>query len=137
MVTADHEHAIAFPGYCGRGTPITGLCMKIDGEGTAYKPEPNLGKDGKAYTAAMYLNGAGSVLTQQADGSYFGTRPNVTQEQATDPDYMQQALVPMSSETHSAEDVAVYARGPWAHLFDGTLEQNYIFHVMHHAVSAK
>ena len=137
VVTADHEHAIAFPGYCGRGTPITGLCYKVDAAGEKHADAPNLGKDGKPYTAAMYLNGAGSVLVEQADGSYFGTRPTITQEQATDPDYMQQALVPMSSETHSAEDVAVYARGPWAHLFDGTVEQNYIFHVMLHAATAE
>ena len=48
-------------------------------------------------------------------------------------DFLQQALVPMTSETHSGEDVAVYASGPFAHLFDGTIEQNFIFHVMHHA----
>lgn len=28
-------------------------------------------------------------------------RPNVTNDEATDPDYIQQALVPMDSETHS------------------------------------
>ena len=64
-------------------------------------------------------------------------RPEITQDDATDLDYVQQALVPKSSESHSGEDVAVYAKGPWAHLFDSTLEQNVIFHVMHHAVTAK
>ena len=33
--------------------------------------------------------------------------------------------------------VAVFARGPWAHLFGGVIEQNVIFHVMHHAVTAE
>lgn len=28
-------------------------------------------------------------------------RPNVTEEEARDPDYVQQSLVPMRSETHS------------------------------------
>ena len=60
-----------------------------------------------------------------------------SQEEALDPDYIQQALIPMSSETHSAVDVAIYARGPWAHLIDGTVEQNYIFHVMMHAATAE
>ena len=82
-----------------------------------------------------YLNGAGSVLLSDQD--YSGARPDVTQEEATDMEYLQQALIPMSSETHSGEDVAVYAKGPFAHLFDGTVEQNYIFHVMHHAVNAE
>ena len=64
-------------------------------------------------------------------------RPNVDEEVATDPEYLQQALIPMSSETHSGEDVVSFAKGPWAHLLTGTLEQNVIFHVMHHAVTAE
>lgn len=137
VVTADHEHAIAFNGYCGRGSDILGLCMGIDGGAVANTGEPELASDGKPYTVAGYLNGGGSVLVEQADGSYFGARPNVTEDEATDLDYVQQALVPKSSETHSGEDVAVYAKGPWAHLFDGTIEQNLIFHVMHHAATAE
>ena len=136
IVTADHEHAIAFNGYCGRGSPINGLCYKVAKGQVKHGDEPLKADDGKPYTVVGYLNGTGAVLTKQGDETYFGTRPNLTQEQATDPDYIQQALIPMSSETHSGEDVAVYAKGPWAHLFDGTIEQNYIFHVMNQAVSA-
>ena len=135
IVTADHEHAIAFNGYCGRGSNILGLCMGVSKEGIQHNGEPHKAKDGKPYTVLGYLNGSGSVLREDKD--WTGGRPDVTQEDAVDIDYTQQALIPMSSETHSGEDVAVYAKGPWAHLFDGTLEQNYIFHVMHHAVSAK
>lgn len=137
IVTADHEHAITFNGYCGRGSAITGLCMEINDAGVEHTGVPELAADGKPYTVAGYLNGAGSVLTAQADGSFFGTRPTVTNEQAVDPDYLQQALVPMSSETHSGSDVAVYAHGPFAHLIGGTIEQNVIFHVMHHAMTAE
>lgn len=36
------------------------------------------------------------------------------------------ALVPRISETHGGDDVAVYASGPWSHLFSGNYEQNYI-----------
>ena len=162
VVTADHEHAIAFNGYCGRGSDILGLCMAIDNEGTEHTGEPNTADDGLPYTVAGYLNGSGSVLIEQAteegDNSnvvenqaaqtgeageaeptpiYAGSRPDLTQEEATDLDYLQQALIPMSSETHSGEDVAVYAKGPFAHLFDGTIEQSVIFHVMHHAMTAE
>ncbi len=48
----------------------------------------------------------------------------------TDPLYLQESTVPMGSETHAGEDVAIYADGPRAHLFRGTLEQNVIYHVM-------
>lgn len=136
IVTADHEHAIAFNGYCGRGSPIDGLCYEIDEAGDEHLPEPVTAADGKPVTVIGYLNGPGSVLTEQADGSYFGTRPIITDEEATDIDYLQQALVPMGSETHTGEDVAAYAQGPWAHLLGGTMEQNEIFHVMNQAVNA-
>lgn len=134
IVTADHEHAIAFNGYCGRGTPITGLCYGIDKTGIRHLDKPETAKDGQPYTVVGYLNGVGSVLRK--DMNYAGIRPAITQEEVTDPDYLQQALIPMAGETHSGEDVAVYARGPWAHLFDGTIEQNFIFHVMKHAAEA-
>lgn len=135
VVTADHEHAIAFNGYCGRGSNILGLCMGINGDGIANTGEPELASDGHAYTVAGYLNGAGSVLRE--DVNWAGVRPALDEETATDLDYLQQALIPKSSETHSGEDVAVYAKGPFAHLLDGTIEQNVIFHVMHHALTAE
>lgn len=137
IVTADHEHAIAFNGYCGRGSAINGLCMGENEQGTEHTGEPNLGDDGKPYTVVNYLNGVGSILTEQTGGTWSGSRPDLTEEEATDPDYVQQALIPLSSETHSGEDVAVFARGPWAHLFRGVIEQNEIFHVMNYAVHAE
>ncbi len=133
IVTADHEHAIAFNGYCGRGSDITGLCYQVSKTDVKHSDKLATAKDGKPYTVAGYLNGAGSVLRE--DQNYSGSRPELTQAQATDLDYNQQALIPMSSETHSGEDVMVYAKGPWAHLFDSTIEQNVIFHVMHHAIT--
>jgi len=138
IVTADHEHAIAFNGYCGRGTPIQGLCHEISKTEVKYTDELALADDGKPYSVISYANGSGSIL-KKGDGAndYSGSRPEVTQEEAMDVDYLQQALLPMSSETHSGEDVAVYAKGPWAHLVGGTIEQNVIFHVMNYAVNAK
>lgn len=38
--------------------------------------------------------------------------------------------MPVKSETHGGEDVAIFARGPQAHLLHGVQEQNYIAHVM-------
>lgn len=42
------------------------------------------------------------------------------------PKFMYPSMVPMEDETHSGEDVMVFARGPWAHLFTGNYEQNVI-----------
>lgn len=134
IVTADHDHVITFSGHCGRGTPVTGLCMGISSGQVEHDGEPELAGDGKPYTVVNYLNGPGSILTEQEDGSFSGLRPDLTQEEAQDPDFLQQALIPMSAESHSGVDVALWATGPWAHLFGGTMDQEMIFHVMHHAM---
>lgn len=47
--------------------------------------------------------------------------------------YQAQAAVPLNAETHGGEDVAVFAKGPLAHLLHGVHEQNYIPHVMAYA----
>jgi len=134
IVTADHEHAIAFNGYCGRGSDILGLCMGIDPARDWHTGTPNQAADGKPYTVAGYLNGAGSILLD--DELAINGRPRITEQDAGSLDYMQQALIPLAGETHSGEDVPVYAKGPFAHLLDGTVEQNYLFHVMLHAATA-
>lgn len=138
IVTADHGHGTSFNGYCGLGTPITGLCYQVDSNGNAHSEEPSIGLDGKPYTVAGYLNGTGSILHQEEDAhDYTGSRPDLTQEQATNADYIQQSLIPLPSETHSGADVAVMANGPWSHLLRGVIEQNMIFHVMRKAVTAE
>ena len=48
--------------------------------------------------------------------------------------FQQQALIPLGSETHGGEDVAIFASGPGANLFSGAVEQNEIFHVMAHSL---
>lgn len=45
-------------------------------------------------------------------------------------DYRYQTAVPLESETHAIEDVAIFAKGPMSHLFHGVQEQSYIPHVM-------
>ena len=47
--------------------------------------------------------------------------------------YQAQSAVPLRHETHGGEDVAVFAKGPMAHLLHGVHEQNYIPHVMAYA----
>uniref|UniRef100_A0A8W7PV01 alkaline phosphatase n=1 Tax=Anopheles coluzzii TaxID=1518534 RepID=A0A8W7PV01_ANOCL len=48
-------------------------------------------------------------------------------------DFRFPAMLPVDLETHGGEDVAVYASGPWAHLFTGSYEQNVIPHMMAYA----
>ena len=46
------------------------------------------------------------------------------------PGYHQEAAVPLGSETHAGEDVAVYGQGPGSQMISGTNEQSVVFHVM-------
>ncbi|NXS14882.1 PPBI phosphatase, partial [Neodrepanis coruscans] len=111
VVTADHSHVFSFGGYTLRGSSIFGLA-----------PTPSI--DGKNYTSILYGNGPG----------YQGPdRPNVDHDTASQFEYLQQAAVPLASETHGGEDVAILAKGPMAHLFHGVQEQTYVAHVMAYA----
>jgi alkaline phosphatase len=67
---------------------------------------------------------------QNGPGAVSGERPDLTGVDTKAKDFKQQALVPFDSETHGGEDVAIYARGPFAHLFQGTMEENAIYWVM-------
>lgn len=43
-----------------------------------------------------------------------------------DPSFTYPRMVPLEEETHGGDDVMVFARGPWAHLFTGNYEQNVV-----------
>ena len=113
VVTADHGHVFTIAGYPERGNPILGL--------------GGVAADGLPYTTLGYANGPGSATARQG----------LTEEQAMDPDFLQPSLVPLGSETHSGEDVAILAAGPSAHLFHGIQEQSYIFQVVKHALGGR
>ena len=114
IVSADHSHVFTIAGYPDRGNPILGLVR--EGGELAHD------QGGLPYTTLGYANGPG--YRNQA------VRPELTDELVADPDFLQEATVPMGSETHAAEDVGIYARGPGAQAFHGVLEQNVIYHVM-------
>ncbi|XP_069008995.1 alkaline phosphatase, intestinal, tandem duplicate 1 [Embiotoca jacksoni] len=113
VVTADHSHVFTFGGNTPRGNPIFGLA-------------PKKADDKMPFTSILYANGPGYVHIN-------GTRGNITMVDYYDEEYMQQAAVPLDAETHGGEDVAIYAKGPMAHLFHGVKEQNYVAHVMAYA----
>ena len=124
IVSADHSHVFTIAGYPSRGNNILGLVREVpgkDGDGLANTPDAN----GLPYTTLGYQNGPGVRV---------GGRPNLTSVDTTDLNFMQEAVVPLGAETHAGEDVAIYARGPKAYLVRGTMEQNWIFHVMREAL---
>lgn len=113
IVTADHGHVFNIAGYPRRGNPILGLVHPPAPDGSDDPTPPSPAQDGRPYTTLGYYTG----MVQRTDET-------LTQDQVLDPNYRQQSAVPMGSETHSGEDVAAFARGPWAHLVDGVMEQH-------------
>ncbi|GAA6095827.1 intestinal-type alkaline phosphatase [Tachysurus ichikawai] len=109
VATADHSHVFSFGGNSARGSPVMGLSTKI-------------GQDMKPFTTALYGNGPGHIAG--------GARPDLNYTITNDKEYIQQSAVPLSSETHGSEDVAIFAKGPMSHLFHGVQEQSYIAHAM-------
>lgn len=139
LVTADHSHVFTIAGYPSRGNPILG---KTAVDGVELKDALGL-----PYTTLSYANGpgwTGGMQRKEFNPSNEGTmsveypggklRPDLTAVDTVNPNYMQEATVPMGSETHAGEDVAIYADGPGSHLVRGTLEQNVIYHLMANAL---
>ena len=117
MVTADHSHVFTIAGYPKRGNPILGLVHNVGGDLA-------IAQDGKPYTTVGYTNGPGAVV---------GVRDDLSSVDTKDKDFMQQSLVPMSSETHAGEDITLHATGPGSDLIQGVIEQNVIFHIINQA----
>lgn len=115
VVTADHSHSFSYAGYQDRDSDIFDVASS---EAT----------DDLPYLTLSYANGPGFK-------DYYNTkkykrrnpekvRPDVDTFPAT---------APLESATHGGEDVAVFASGPWSHLFTGVYEQNTIPHMMAYA----
>ena len=149
LVTADHSHTLSFVGYPARGNPMLGKVRGSSGE----EGDPSqYARDalGLPYTTLTYANGPGYVgaSAQQPEGPkqfpHFASgmqqaergRPDLTVVDTEAADFMQEALVPLSSESHGGDDVGIWARGPGSEAVRGTVEQNTIYHFMLQAMPA-
>ncbi|MGH9932389.1 MAG: alkaline phosphatase [Pyrinomonadaceae bacterium] len=150
VVTADHSHTLTMQGYTLRGNNILGLVRQVDDNG---QPEPDYKRDrlGLPMTTLNYANGPGytGASNDQPEGpkkcceepnTFKGItngRPDLSQVDTTDPDYLQESTIALQSETHGGEDVPIFATGVSAYLVRGSMEQNWIFYVMADALGFK
>jgi len=159
VVTADHSHVMTMAGYPTRGNSIVGLVV---GNGKDGEPNNKFMTDsmGIPYTTLGYTIGSGYTgeSPDQPEGaktyphnpkqykSITKPRPDlakvleVTPQSQTNESFknhLQETSIPSGSETHGGEDVGIWATGPRAHLLDGTVEQNVIFHLMDYAFGFK
>jgi alkaline phosphatase len=94
---------------------------------------------GGTHFHGKFGDGGGSLVAGN-DWKYINvprqSRPDLSEVDVECENYVQEAGIPMGSETHGGEDVVAYAEGPMAHLISGVHEQNFIFHVMRFASDA-
>ncbi|KAF7234623.1 hypothetical protein EG68_11734 [Paragonimus skrjabini miyazakii] len=108
VVTADHSHAYGVIGYGNRRRHVLDL------------DNSRLGSDGYPYFISAYFSGPG--------GSAKQPRRDPSNDRIFEDGYRQQALVPLSSATHAADGVPLYAIGPLSQLFHRSMDNTYVAH---------
>ena len=114
VVTADHDHTMAFNGYGKRGDSPLGLSNSyVDGT-------PNKDKNGVPYTTLVFGGGSNRPDTRGA----------LTAPVVTDINYLQEVTVrrgSKGSETHGGGDVMLMSTGAGSAGFKGTLDNTKVF----------
>jgi alkaline phosphatase len=125
------------PGYASAAAAGHGILdLVYDLNQTTGHVSESPDRDGVPYTVLGYHNGPGyrgmARVDPRSDAfpGYLGVMPTGPAH----PAYFQEAAVPLGSETHSGEDVAIYAIGPGAERVRGTVKNAHIFHVMKKAL---
>jgi len=136
VVTADHDHAIAFNGYPKIGNPILGTVKGYSDNKTA------LAADGKPYTTLVFGNGgrpnaSGSSQVNPEDGNKpwiapaRGTsREDLSGVDTFDDNFLQEVGIVLGTpgaETHGGGDVMLFAGGAGSKIFKGTLDNTKVF----------
>jgi alkaline phosphatase len=136
VVTADHDHAIAFNGYTKINNPILGKVRDYQTNNLA------LASDGKPYTTLVFGNGgrpnatAGSGTNAEDGGKAWvapargATRDDLTGIDTTQDNFLQEVGINLGtpgSETHGGGDVMLFAGGAGAKIFKGTVDNTRVF----------
>jgi alkaline phosphatase len=150
IVTADHSHVFNIAGYPLR--PLDELPYPPPAFDPAYaalagngvldvvydvnlaipRIEPVGDSNGVPYTALVYGNGPGYRGLPRVDprDDPFPGRGGQIPDGPWDEAYFQEAVVPMGSETHAGEEVAIYAIGPGSDQVRGTVKNTFVYKTM-------
>lgn len=149
VVTADHSHVFNIQGYPMRphheipyqvpsfpvewitGGTHNGLFNVSYGISTSGTVSEITDSNGVAITPLVYGNGPG-YRAQRVDPRAAGN-PSLVGGDANgpqDPNFLQDAAIPMGSETHSGEDVGIFAIGRGARRLNGLRSNSYCYELM-------
>jgi alkaline phosphatase len=117
VVTADHDHTMAFNGYSKRGNPILDISRSyVDGL-------PAKDAEGKTYTTLVFGQSPNRPIT----------RNDVASSDALGNDYLQEGVLRaacVGCETHGGGDVQLFASGPAALNFRGTIDNTKVYSLL-------
>lgn len=124
VITADHDHTLAFNGYGKRGSNILGTVKN-------YKDGKELlDADGKNYTTLVFGNGVNrpALRTSLVEGT-------ADSSQVLHDDYLQESAIKLGSETHGGGDVMLFATGAGtaSKTFKGTIDNTKVFGLINSA----
>jgi alkaline phosphatase len=120
VVTADHDHTMAFNGYGKRGSDPLGLSINYA------NGAPNTDVNGNSYTTLVFGNGSNRVAT----------RASLDSATVTNKDYLQEVAIRRGtpgSETHGGGDVMLFAAGAASKTFKGTIDNTKVFTLVKNA----
>lgn len=120
VVTADHDHTMAFNGYGKRGTPVLGNNVNYQ------TGKQSLDADGVPYATLVFGNGPNRQPT----------RVTVDTTVAQGIEYRQESAIRTNtgdSETHGGGDVQLYSSGAAAKTFKGTMDNTKVFNLLRSA----
>jgi alkaline phosphatase len=136
VVTADHDHSIAFNGYSKIGNPILGKVVDYQSGAVAKAA------DGKPYTTLVFGNGgrpnaSASSRVNNEDGNKAwiapargASREDLSNVDTTQDNFLQEVGVNLGTpgaETHGGGDVMLFAGGAGARIFKGTMDNTRVF----------
>lgn len=156
IVTADHSHVFTMAGYPVR--PASELPYQVKSAPEEYQQSDSSNildvvyklqngeikktgdRNDTPYTILGYQNGPGYRGTATRVDPNADTSNGLAGEPVdgpTAPNYLQEAAVPLSSETHAGEEVAMYAWGPRSYNLRGTVKNTRVFELAASALGFK
>jgi len=130
VVTADHDHTMAFNGYPSLGNPILG---KADNYVNVKKGIPALSSGDKLpFTTLVFGNGSGNgSFTANGGATRLSTRADLSAIDTTTKDFNQEYGVQTGSsvggETHGGGDVMLFSTGAGNAGFKGTIDNTKVY----------
>ena len=122
VVTADHDHTLVINGYAERTGATSEDHAGVLGLVKNYANGPNKGEprtdvDGNPYTILGFGNGPNRPDSRVA----------LNETTTAGNDYLQEATIQLSSETHGGGDVYLGATGMGADAFHGVIDNTEVF----------